>query len=403
MTIRMVIRQWKKNVFLSVFVMLQIAAVLFLAVITSAVISDKTRCYTAFSDYFRSDGIFMEAKGFDFECQDSNILKEQLRSADVLACYTVFAGLQEASSCGYIAYDSEIIRRYKPELREGEWLSDDIPQQKVTTLHAVVAGVSAHVGDVIHAVTLEDEVIPIKVVGVLAPDATIVGHTNGTRQSVTDYMQMYTDMGQVTVDGCTILLNHDEILAAQQQYASLISPVMDSVLIKYDKQISQEDSDYNWQYLLDHGYVIYRSHMKEINDISLRNIKAKLYFLIPMLVAFLILLLVSAACGNAILLREQRYDYAILNLCGMRAASCICIHLYYIVSIVILAGLADALVIPRLIQNRLILDTNIRLGFLGVVICMVISMLYILLTLFQTYFAYYRQPIHAILINRFRK
>ena len=122
-------------------------------------------------------------------CENSKDLEDVLKSATVLSCYTLQAKLQGSSNVTFRSYDPDIINRYQPELASGSWLTPEVTPDNM--LHAVVWGVSANVGDILEAVADNNETIPIKVIGILDDNATIVGHTSGSREAQSDYMQMY--------------------------------------------------------------------------------------------------------------------------------------------------------------------------------------------------------------------
>ena len=398
MSLRIAFRQWRQKPLLTGFVLLQVVVVLVLTVVTSVVLSDETQYYKAFSDYFRSDGILLEGASADIYPANSQTLEKKLRKAKVLSTYAIFAGIRGHASSLLIAYDPEIISRYQPELKDGVWLSDAIATQTVDTLHAVVAKPGINVGDILYAVTLDDEVVPIEVIGVLDPKAVIVGHPNGEYDAQEDYRIMYTDMGSVKVEGITILLNEDEVTAAQKTYSTLYSGMDDVVLIKYDKNISQKDADYNWQFILDNFDIrSSRSSMNEIHDLSVRDMKVKLYFLIPLLLACFVLMIVSAVCSNAITIRNSIHDYAVYNLCGMSWRKCILINLYYIVMNILLAGICVTILAPKIVH--IYMDTTVALGIAQILPCIVVCVLYLILAMIQPYLLLKRQSAHNILVN----
>ena len=209
---------------------------------------------------------------------------------------------------------------------------------------------------------------------------------------------MYTDMGSVKVEGITILLNEDEVTAAQKTYSTLYSGMDDVVLIKYDKNISQKDADYNWQFILDNFDIrSSRSSMSEIHDLSVRDMKVKLYFLIPLLLACFVLMIVSAVCSNAITIRNSIHDYAVYNLCGMSWRKCILINLYYIVMNILLAGICVTILAPKIVH--IYMDTTVALGIAQILPCIVVCVLYLILAMIQPYLLLKRQSAHNILVN----
>lgn len=397
MSLQIAFRQWRQRPLMTGFVLFQIVVVLTLTILTSVVLSDRTQYYTAFSDYFRSEGILLEGAAAKIELSDSVALERELHNAKVLSTYTLYASVKGRTSSRFIVYDPEIIRRYQPELKDGVWLPDEITTQTTDTLHAVVAGTGMQVGDILYAVTLEDDIVPIEVIGVLDPKTTIIGHPNGVYDAQEDYRIIYTDMSSVKIDGITILLNHDEVTKTQKTYPTLGCGIDDIVLIKYDKNISKKDADYNWQFIMDYFYIVSRSSMSEINDLSLQGIKVKLCFLVPLLFACFVLMIVSAVCSNAITIRNNLYDYAVYNLCGMSWKHCIRINLYYIIINIVLAGIFVSILAPGIINRYM--NTTVALTIVQILPCFAVCVLYVMLAMIQPYLLLKQQSAHNILVK----
>lgn len=402
MKAKIILQYWKKHPLSSFFIVLQLTAILVLTAAASSATSTALQYYKPFSDYFRSQGMFLELTNVSLDnktvCENSKDLEDVLKSATVLSCYTLQTKLQGSSNVTFRAYDPDIINRYHPKLATGSWLTPEVTPDNM--LHAVVWGVDANVGDILEAVADNNETIPIKVIGILDDNATIVGHTSGSREAQSDYMQMYTQFTQETLVGSTILLNQAEVLAAKKRYPDIISPMSDMVLIKYDKDIDQTTANLNNVLISKYANTLNGYYMTDINSQSLRNIRPTLYFFIPILIAAFSLMCVSAICSNAIVTEERLYSYAIFRLCGMSRKQCIFLNFCHIILAVIVSEVINSCIMQFLINGRSIMNTPLHYELPQFICCLCIGVFYMFLSFIQPYLALRKQTIHTILIDQ---
>lgn len=397
---KMILQYWKEHPLSSFFLIMQLIAILILTAAASSATATAMQYYRPFSDYFRSQGMFLEVNHISLDhknvCEDSKELKKQLQQAEVLSCYTLQAKLAGKLNVTFRAYDPDIIRRYQPHLAQGSWLSPEVDKDGM--LHAVVWGISAKVGDVIEAVA-NDEHVPVKVIGILDEDATIVGHTSGSREEQSDYMQMYTRFPNETLVGSVVLLNQAEILAAKDSYPGISSPMSDMVLIKYDKHIKERDAKRNDVLIDRYADTLNGYYMKDLNDQSLRNIRPMLYFFIPLLIAAFSLMCVSAICSNAVVMEEQLYPFAVFRLCGMTRNQCVWLNFCHIVLDVIVAEGISVWIVRNFVAGRSIMKITLHYGWAELVCCLCVGAFYLLLALIQPYLSLNKQTVHAILVQ----
>ena len=401
MRTKMLFQYWIWHPLSSFFLVIQLILILVLTAVASSATFTALKYYTPFSDYYRSQGMFLELSGVHFDndsiCEASSELEKKLKNAKVLSCYSLHASLKGKSTVTFRSYDPDVIQRYRPELIQGNWFSSDLSDDNV--IHAVVSGISVNVGDTIEAVTPDKETIPIKVIGILDENTTLFGHTNGSRAYQSDYMQMYTDLSTETLTGTVILLNQAEILQAQKIYPSMSCPMSDVVLVKYDKNISEIDAAHNNVKLEKYCDILSAYYMTDLNDQFLRNIRPTLYFFLPMLIAAVVLMCVSAIYSNAIVTEEQMYSYAIFRLCGMNLRQCVCLNFSHVILDVCVAEVISIWIMKNLITGRSIMETTLYYNSSEMICCICVGIFYMLLSFIQPYITLHKQTIHNILID----
>mgnify|MGYP004468812587 CR=1 FL=1 len=401
MRAKMILQYWTKHPFSSFFLIIQLTALLILTGVASSAISSAMQFYKPFSDYFKSQGVFLEISNVSLDgqtlCEDSSELQKQLKEAQILSCYSFKASLHGNSSVTFRAYDPDIIRRYHPTLAQGSWLTPETDSS--TMLHAVVWGLPVKIGDTIEATVSDNVTVPVKVIGILDDSASIVGHTTGSRQTQSDYMQMYTQIPKETLVGSVVLLNQKEIMTFKNRYPDIVSPMSDMVLIKYDKNISKETAKKNDLTIEKYTNILNGYYMPDLYAQSVRNIQPTLYFFIPILISAFSLMCVSALCSNAIVVEEQMYSYAIFRLCGMNLRKCVLLNFYHIILDIVIAEGISAWIMRSLIAGRTIMKTTLHYGYSQLLCCLCVGVFYMMFAFVQPYIALHKQTIHKVLID----
>ena len=123
------IYQFRKNLWMNLFVVAQMIIVLFSVVCIGSVIENVYQYYHRFEDYFSSAGwVFYTCYaviGEDQLCTDAEQLENILQKADVMTCYetedlncSLKSGRRKAN---YRIYDHELVTSYVPALESGCW------------------------------------------------------------------------------------------------------------------------------------------------------------------------------------------------------------------------------------------------------------------------------------------
>lgn len=281
-----------------------------------------------FADYYSSDGYYVESAGGLGEI-DSEQLEKRFKKVKISSCYMGSFTLEEKRDVQPIGYDADFVKRHRPELSDGVWLTD-IPKDE-EVLHVVVVGSlkDQKPGTILHGQDAESgKEFSVKVVGVLNDHATIIGHPNGSRKPSSSYTQMFTNLGSVEVTGAFLLFDKEEAERLQKEEGVEIHcGILDVCLIRYQGGISEQDATYNQDILIQTVPYVEFDDLSSLNKYSIRQMGSIVYTLIPVIVACFVMTLVTAVCSGAIMLRRQMHDYAVYYMSGMKWSSCAVVNL----------------------------------------------------------------------------
>lgn len=173
------IRHGKRNVF----IVFQMAALLFVLCVSASTLLAEYRLYRPFAQLNHKEGLYLSASGYHGANPDA-IAKGMEKVDYVLAIGTQNLLSKEAANGINVAvYPNQMIENYQPDLAAGDWLSDE-PLEK--DCMPVVVSQNPYGWKKGSRISLDygDEqgkphTISIKVVGVLDEGAQILGHDFG--------------------------------------------------------------------------------------------------------------------------------------------------------------------------------------------------------------------------------
>ena len=380
-------KQMKKSRLMTGFTIVELFLLFLLLITGSSIISYNTKDYREFADCLSSGGIYMEFKGGMGET-DSAALEKKFKKTKVYACYGGDFSFAEDKDVYAIGYDKELIKRHRPELSEGVWLTDAPKDEKM--LHVIVGGKlkNQKPGTILYGKdTKSGKEFEVKVIGVLNDHATIVGHPNGERVSSSDYNKMFTHLGEVKVTGSFVLFDKEEAERLKTEDGIDIHyGLWDVCLLQYQKNIRDEEAEYNREIVINElsnqkMAISEFEDLPNINKNSIRQMGFIVYTLIPVIVACFVMTLITAICSGAIMLRRQMYDYAVYYMSGMKWMDCAVVNLYVNLIETGIAFVLAAIVVRVFVVGRYYFSTQITFTLQEVGVCVVAEIFYLLLAM----------------------
>lgn len=407
MKFRLGLRQFRKNWLLNWFIIIQMTIVFVIAIVACSIVTYNMKFYNAFSEYLTKDGMLVIAQDVvdenNYLYQDSKQFAEEIGNVNVLSCYNPWLELDEFGRNVYFtAYDSKCIGKYKPEMKTGQWLSEQPGDGSVIPVVVSCNMQGVKVGDVLVASTAEDCQISLQIVGILQENSKVFGHVTGHFVDTSDYRNMYYDFNEEDEENIVVLMNQSDVLAAQKYLKdeSLVSTMGDVVLVKFDEGITEEmKGTLERQIGKSTINAVISYPMQEISDNSRNYIMQKMLMLIPVFLAAFILVIITSICVNSISVRKHLKDYAIYNICGMAWKDCLGINMVNTGLVVIISAVLTIGIALCFISGKVIMETTITLGVTEWFTCILVGVVQLLLSMLIPQYMIKRQSTKQVLIK----
>lgn len=328
-------REFKKNLFMRIIIILQITIVFFCVVSISSIIGYFYNYYDNYKEYINSKGILFnlqyikDDEGILYESSDK--VEDVLVKADVVGCYYPWSIFKDADEneieLESIAYDKELLEAYTPELSEGRWLrdNDDVIEAVVSyNAYGLKVGDSLKVYD---TYMLQPEAaMTVKIVGVLEDGARITGFPEFSMNSMEDYEDIYSDVYSDEYDyepgggkKPIILMGIDNINKCMAAYDnhSLERQMGGLCFVKYSDDITTEEIIENERLLGTYATYNAKEDLSVVRENSIENIKKRIFAILPIFICVFVLTIISATVSCAISIKKQMRDFTIYGICGM--------------------------------------------------------------------------------------
>lgn len=328
------VRNIKKDIIVHILTALQLAAVIVIAATTVSSVLAGYKYYAPFSDILRSNGIYcdflmmantspnLDPAQFIVDNELKNLFPE---IENVISCNRGYSDLRDNeehyidASTAQILYDDEVIKRYKPELKEGRWLNTS---ENAECVEAVVTenDLGIEVGDKIKigfdAFEMKDVFQDVLVVGKIADNTRIVGYNNSYDEGG-DINSLY-GTASFEIEETTVFFMSSNYLSDN---TTIIQGIFGPALITFSEdcsadrieEIRQEISGYN----CDISYLL-----SDVNKNSLSRIYSRLGDLLPIIIVLLIMIMVSGISSSALAARREMKSFAIFYITGLQWKHC---------------------------------------------------------------------------------
>lgn len=328
------VRNIKKDIIVHILTALQLAAVIVIAATTVSSVLAGYKYYAPFSDILRSNGIFCffspranTSPNFDpAQCISDNEMKNFFPEiGNVISCNLGYSGLTDNeghyidASTLQILYDDEVIKRYRPEIKEGRWLNTS---ENAECVEAVVTenDLGIEVGDKIKigfdAFEMKDVFQDVLVVGKIADNTRIVGYNNSLEGDAS-FNSLYGTVN-FAIEETTIFFMSSNYLSDN---TTILQGIYGPALITFSEDCSDERIEEIRHELS--GYNCLASYLlSDVNKNSLSRIYSRLGDLLPIIIVLLIMIMVSGISSSALAARREMKSFAIFYITGLQWKHC---------------------------------------------------------------------------------
>lgn len=265
--------------------------------------------------------------------QDSRMLEERLPGNHFISSYSIWGSARrEGKPLDFTmkGYDQEIIDAYEPRMQEGRWLGTP---KKGEILHAVVTSdaYGLKTGDRIQLYPEPYEegmgVLEVEIQGVLSENTYLPGYNIVVGED-TDFRWAYTSIRKEYRDLPIFVISRQELEMVKEYTGNPETAAQISDLVWRQEEPEMGDSQRKAQ--KDAMKMMGFEEMIDfptLMDNSRRTLMEENLQLLPVFLIALFMVLLSELSTGSINARLQMHRYGIYQLCGLRRAGCIGIHI----------------------------------------------------------------------------
>lgn len=367
MKLKYALCEQNKNKLMTVLIFFQTVIVLIMIVSIVSAIASRYEKYKPLETFFQGDGLNMHMWDLSgrngqryLPFTESSDVEKYLKKAHMVSSYYVqmtFDIDNKKTELGtwspVIGYDDELISAYTPEIETGRWLrTADADTDMIEIVLAQKEDIYK-VGEIITLTTSDvvkesrdcklSEPVQAKVVGILADGASPIMREihYGEYSDFRDYYYPFTrdEEERAIVFVSKRDIEHNNKIHAATEQKNLIEGetciwpyiISGPCFIQYDKEITQEEKDYNSKYLAVNGRYVFRHTSAEMRENSMEYIMNQMNMLIPILIAMIILTMMSIISNTVIMIRQNMHNYSIYYMLGLTWRKCVSVHGFNVV------------------------------------------------------------------------
>ena len=339
MLLKTALRNLRKNPVMNIICLVQLIAVFMITAVMVSAMSIRYRTYEPVRDILESNGLYcvyseicgaVKPGGATVDIRDSIFSADELREymqADSVITIQIASAIpngfngERTDETLYkparpLFYDDEILRRYKPELKKGRWISGDSDELEVVIPEGTYG---ADIGDTIDflIVQVADPVqVSMRVVGILEDGTEILGRERPRNETGDIYRLMYEPY-YINIEG-----DRNPVMLASSSALERLYPgtqaQMETAFFIYNNGSDTEQWLKNAAQLSPSMVI----SLSDMNANSLAYLREQLLQLLPIVVVLMILVIVSAVSVSAISARQRLNDYAKFYILGLRWKQC---------------------------------------------------------------------------------
>jgi len=377
MLFKLGLKNLRHNIFINILIIIQMTVVFVITVSMVSTIISRFQFYNPLKEYLNSNGYFY--------CVDNAInpdTQQTLRSTDELyellenekniaASYNDWLTYNGDNST-FISYDDEFINMFTPELEAGQWF--DLSKDQSNTVQVVVSEnpYGFKVGD---KITLDSfgNGIDAEIIGILKKNTKIIGFSVSESKKY-DCRNTFVNYNYEIEEKPLFILSQRGLMDK-----NVTMQLSGPVFVTYPKGISDKILESN-NNTMKKMMTVNITPLNEMKANSMNYIFSQIYTIFPILICILMLTLVSAVSVSALSAKNQLKNYAIYYICGLKWKQCSMINFYSSLVSVILSFIMSILLILVIKLTGVMEETIIDFGIWQFISCMLIMMLYIILS-----------------------
>ncbi len=339
MLLKTALRNLRKNPVMNIICLVQLIAVFMITAVMVSAMSIRYRTYEPVRDILESNGLYcvyseicgaVKPGGATVDIRDSIFSADELREymqADSVITIQIASAIpngfngERTDETLYkparpLFYDDEILKRYKPELKRGRWISKDSDELEIVIPEGTYG---ADIGDTIDflIVQVDDPVqVTMRVVGILKDGTEILGRERPRNETGDIYRLMYEPY-YINIEG-----DRNPVMLASSSALERLYPgtqaQMETAFFIYNNGSDTEQWLKNAAQLSPSMVI----SLSDMNANSLAYLREQLLQLLPIVVVLMILVIVSAVSVSAISARQRLNDYAKFYILGLRWKQC---------------------------------------------------------------------------------
>lgn len=390
MLLKLGLKNLKHNWIMNFLITLQMAVTYIILICIISTITSRFNYYTPIKEFFNNKGFFYNIQyginpdtGMTLRCTDElyNLIDGE---NGIAAQYNVWLDYRDGkydndddntftSSDHFISYDDIYAAIYTPELEAGNWFDLESPPQEIVPVVVSQNNYNFKVGEVISLYCFDSE-IKAKIIGILKDDTKIIDTSFNSKDNI-DYRNFYRNYKFEREEKAAFIMLQKDLLDKDvvmqlngNVFVTYPSTVSDEVITTGDKQMKQLQ-------------VMCTSTTEEMKENSLKYIFSQIYDLIPVCICIIILTLVGAISTSALSAKYQLKNYSIYYICGLRWKQCSYVNLFSSLICVIISFVVSVVFTIIASKTSILGNTVIEIGFWQIFGCIILSLLYMFLSL----------------------
>ncbi len=390
MLLKLGLKNLKHNWIMNSLITLQMAVTYIILICIISTITSRFNYYNPIKEFFNNKGFFYNIQyginpdtGMTLRSTDE--LHDLIEGENGIAAqYNVWLDYRDGkddndddnafmSSDHFISYDDIYAAIYTPELEAGNWFDLESPPQGIVPVVVSQNNYNFKVGEVISLYCFDSE-IKAKIIGILKDDTKIIDTSFNSKDNI-DYRNFYRNYKFEREEKAAFIMLQKDLLDKDvvmqlngNVFVTYPSTVSDEVITTGDKQMKQLQ-------------VMCTSTTEEMKENSLKYIFSQIYDLIPVCICIIILTLVGAISTSALSAKYQLKNYSIYYICGLRWKQCSYVNLFSSLICVIISFVVSVVFTIIASKTAILGNTVIEIGFWQIFGCIILSLLYMFLSL----------------------